>query len=208
MGVCVWVGGRVRVRAGTHRSFADVYLVKHKTRPNERYAIKCYKTAFKSRAERADRLREAELANEMPLHRHICSYYRVWQDAQMMYVQMELCERGTLRDQMASSSLDAPSAMPVVWRLTRQLSSALAHVHAHGMLHCDIKPDNVLISSDGLYKLGDLGQATFTAKWDEHEGDARYLALDLLESRPSPRADIFSFGALACHTVCARWPAP
>lgn len=46
---------------------------------------------------------------------------------------------------------------------------------------CSIKPDNVLLSRDGIYKIGDLGQATFVAEWDEHEGDARYLCRDLLE---------------------------
>eukprot|EP00965_Chrysotila_dentata_P214876 6188434-Pleurochrysis_carterae.AAC.3 len=48
---------------------------------------------------------------------------------------------------------------------------------------------------DGSFKIGDLGQAIAIKAWDDQEGDACYLSRDLLESRPSAAADIFSFGA-------------
>ena len=87
-------------------------------------------------------------------------------------------------DAMARNALRAPAAMATVWRMVRQVASGLDHIHSHGMLHCDVKPDNILIDGGGGYKLGDLGQATFIANWNEHEGDAKYLAKDLLEYNP------------------------
>ena len=177
-------------------SFADVWAVRHKTRPEERYAIKVLKKKFKSRAERAHFLQEAQLANTLPPHAHVVAYYRAWQESMIMHVQMELCERGTLREQMAAEALHLPAADSTVWRLLREVACGLAHIHEHGLIHCDVKPDNVLMDGSGRYKIGDLGQATALASWDEHEGDARYLSLDLLESNPSAAADVFSLGIM------------
>ena len=191
-------------------SFADVWAVRHKDRPTERYAIKCFTKQFRSRAERRQQLDEAELVSALPPHPHVVSYYRVWQDAQLMFVQMELCERGTLREQMAVEPLHLPEGDAAVWSIVQQLASALAFVHSHGLLHLDVKPDNVLVSNAALsmaagapthgaarlYKLGDFGQSTTVERWDEHEGDAKYISKDLLESRPSTAADVFSFGIM------------
>ena len=68
-----------------------------RTRPSEKFAVKCSKRAFKSRSERAEFLREVELANNMPPHPNVVEYYRAWQEAQIFCVQMELCTGGTLR---------------------------------------------------------------------------------------------------------------
>ena len=121
-------------------SFADVYAVRHKRRPAERYAIKCYKSQLKSRAERAALLKEAELANELEPHPNVVTYYRVWQEASTMYVQMELCEQGSLRDQMIVDTLSVPSGDAVAWTVLEHVSAGLAHIHALGMIHCDVKP--------------------------------------------------------------------
>ena len=46
-----------------------------------------------------------------------------------------------------------------VWRFASDVASGLAHCHVHGVLHLDIKPENVFISSNGCYKIGDFGVA-------------------------------------------------
>jgi serine/threonine protein kinase len=177
-------------------SFADVYAVRHKTRPDETYAVKVLKKEMGSRQDRAAYLREVELANTLPPHPHIVSYLRAWQDECILYVQMELCVGGTLREQMAARPLHTRACDGVVWRLVRQVASALAHIHSAYLIHCDVKPDNVLLDKRGNYKVGDLGQATALSSWDEQEGDARYIAADLLHGNPAAAADIFSFGIM------------
>jgi len=111
---------------------------------------------------------------------------------------MELCENGTLGNliQREYQTLQLPYNEPRVWEMVLQIARGLGHIHGNDVIHCDIKPDNILISLDGTYKIGDLGQSTTLKAWDEHEGDACYLSRDLLESNPSTAADIFSFGIM------------
>ena len=187
-----WLG---KLGAG---SFSDVYAVSLRTRPSEKYAVKCSKREFKSRSERAEFLREVELANQMPTHPNVVEYYRAWQESQIFCVQMELCTGGTLRHVMSRDAavLREPSSEQRVWEIILHLCRGLQHIHGYHVIHCDLKPENILVSSDGAFKIGDLGQATYLQAWDEHEGDARYLSRDLLEAHPSTAADIFSFGMM------------
>ena len=76
-----------------------------------------------------------------------------------------------------------------VWQIILHISRGLAHIHGNNILHCDIKPENILISADGAFKIGDLGLATLRDKWDEQEGDSRYLSVThhLTRRRPRPR---------------------
>ena len=159
-----------------------------------------------SRADRAAYLKEVELANSLPPHEHIVSYLRAWQDECILYVQMELCEGGTLREQMATRPLHAPSGDHVVWKLVRQVASALAHIHAAFLIHCDVKPDNVLLD----------GRAT--TRWASRPGDRPDLvgrargrrAVHLGRpppQQPLPAADIFSFGIMILEVKLVR-PSP
>ena len=61
-------------------------------RPEEKYAVKVLKRQFRSKAERAAYLQEAELANTLPAHPHVVVYYRAWQDAQIMCAGGEECK--------------------------------------------------------------------------------------------------------------------
>ena len=72
-------------------SFGDVYEVSYRSRPEARFAVKMSKRELKSRKERAEQLKEIETANKMPPHPNVVEYYRAWQEAQVFYVQMELC---------------------------------------------------------------------------------------------------------------------
>jgi mitosis inhibitor protein kinase SWE1 len=91
----------------------------------------------------------------------------------------------------------------------------LCRIHAAGMVHLDIKPENVLVSDDWKFKIGDLGLTCVIgsditvrisgstaashvtrgpAEAQDVEGDNRYMASELLEGSPTQAADIFSLG--------------
>ncbi|KAL1583728.1 hypothetical protein WHR41_07484 [Cladosporium halotolerans] len=73
-----------------------------------------------------------------------------------LYIQMEYCERQTLRDLIRKASLTEDDS----WRFVRQITEGLAHVHSHGIIHRDLKPDNIFIDVAGNPKIGDFGLAT------------------------------------------------
>ena len=181
-------------------SFSDVYSVSLRRDPTEMFAVKCSKWPFKSRTERAEFLREVELANQMPSHPNVVEYYRAWQEERIFCVQMELCTGGTLRDVMEreGASLRQPGVGERrVWEIILHVCRGLHHIHTYAVIHCDIKPENILVSEHGAFKIGDLGQATYLRNWrEENEGDAKYLSKDLLHQQPSFAADIFSFGMI------------
>ena len=69
------------------------------------------------------------------------------------FLVMPLC-RGSVQEQVGGMS------EPELWRFIRDVSSGLAYLHGHEILHRDIKPDNILINSDGDYVISDFGIST------------------------------------------------
>ncbi|KAF3035937.1 hypothetical protein E8E12_005237 [Didymella heteroderae] len=75
----------------------------------------------------------------------------------ILYIQMEFCEKQTLRDLIRRGLHDDPEEY---WRLFRQILEGLAHIHGHGIIHRDLKPDNIFIDMAKVPKIGDFGLAT------------------------------------------------
>jgi translation initiation factor 2-alpha kinase 4 len=75
----------------------------------------------------------------------------------VLYIQMEFCEKQTLRDLIRRGLYDEPEEY---WRLFRQMLEGLAHIHGNGIIHRDLKPDNIFIDVAKIPKIGDFGLAT------------------------------------------------
>jgi serine/threonine protein kinase len=90
----------------------------------------------------------------------------------------------------------------------------LRHIHAHNIIHLDIKPENIYLHASAVFKIGDFGLAivaTGNAHWED--GDGRYLAPELLQraSRPTAAADVYSLAASLLHCalgVHQSWQLP
>ncbi|MCZ6603054.1 MAG: protein kinase [Planctomycetota bacterium] len=98
--------------------------------------------------------------------------------------------------------------------LARQLGEALEHAHSHGIVHRDIKPDNILITRDGVTKLCDYGlagQVTTSApgqRLKKVEGTPQYLSPEQAKGLPDIdiRSDLYSLGATLFHTLTGEPP--
>ncbi len=129
-----------------------------------------------------------------------------------MYVAYELGV-GDLADRM-DGGISLSDALDV----TRQLLDALQHVHANGVIHCDVKPGNVICFPEGHVKLGDFGlckRATGSTKTSHPGGTLGFMAPELAMGYPSPRSDLFSVALIAYDMITDKrpdwpfdWPPP
>ena len=94
-----------------------------------------------------------------------------------------------------------------------QLSSAVLHAHQHGVIHRDVKPENVFITNDGTIKLSDFGIATFqdnnsrVTKSEVVVGSVHYIAPEISQgSVPSIHSDIYALGITFFELITGRVP--
>ncbi|KAF8428685.1 kinase-like domain-containing protein [Tirmania nivea] len=137
-----------------------------------------------------------------------------------LYIQMELCQRQTLRDLLQH---DLHLRVDECWRLLRQILEGLAHVHGLGIIHRDLKPDNIFIDATGNPRIGDFGLATSGQTYhdsrsllqsDNQDGDlttdvgtALYVAPELRshgQGKYNEKVDMYSLGIIffeMCHPL-------
>jgi serine/threonine protein kinase len=138
-------------------------------------------------------------------HPNLVQVYDYSATAPQPYLVMEYIDGATLSQRLDRGGFPATA----IHTLARELLSALACVHDHGVLHRDIKPANVLVGDDGRARLTDFGlarldESTRITQPDEIVGTLRFLAPELLEGRPATRqSDLFALGVLL-HTVAGE----
>jgi serine/threonine protein kinase len=149
--------------------------------------------------------REARLAAALS-HPNLVKVFDFSVDAERPLLVMEYVPGGTLRD-VRERPLD-----PMV--VAHGLLDALAHIHAAGILHRDVKPANVLVGTDGAPRLTDFGIArseeqTGLTLTGQVLGTLRYIAPEVAAGAPATAAsDLFSLGVLLGEVAGADPPAP
>ncbi|HEY3141449.1 MAG TPA: serine/threonine-protein kinase [Acidimicrobiales bacterium] len=152
-----------------------------------------------------DRIRrEAAVLTELD-HPHIVRVHEVLDDGDGLAVAMQYASGGSLQALLAERGRLAPGE---VVALAAPIAEALASAHRRGILHGDVKPANILFTSDGEPLLGDFGVArTLGARTSDNvAGTAEYVAPELLDGAdPDPRADVYSL-AVVCYEALAGQP--
>jgi membrane-associated tyrosine/threonine-specific cdc2-inhibitory kinase len=92
-------------------------------------------------------MREIQSVACLAEHPNVVKYFRSWQQDSHFYIQMELCEAGNLRTLL--DSLSEPLLESQVWMYIEQVAAGLDHIHNHGVLHLDIKPENIFVDGKG-----------------------------------------------------------
>lgn len=91
---------------------------------------------------------------------------------------------------------------------TEQLIDALAHAHRARIMHCDVKPENVILFPDGRVRLADFGISKVARRTVAAGGTGTvgFIAPEQAMGRPSPRSDVFSLGLLLWRLLSGRLP--
>ncbi|MEY4515246.1 MAG: hypothetical protein RLZZ450_7368, partial [Pseudomonadota bacterium] len=131
-------------------------------------------------------------------HPNIVEVYDYGFDAQGPYYAMELLSGADL-------AKIAPLPYPEACRILRDVASALALLHARRLLHRDVSPNNVRLTSNGVAKLIDFGTLATFGRTPEIAGTPAFIAPESLQDiELDQRADLYSLGALAYWTLTGR----
>jgi eukaryotic-like serine/threonine-protein kinase len=158
-----------------------------------------------------ERFRAEAAAAAKLTHPHAVIVYDIGQvDDGGDYLVMELVEGATL----AHLFDDGPLPPGVVAALGHQIGRALGAAHARGLVHRDVKPANILVTTEGVAKVADfgiaraLGDATSRLTTTGHVmGTARYLAPEQLRDQPiDARADVYALGLVLHQSLTGRQP--
>lgn len=89
-----------------------------------------------------------------------------------------------------------------------QMLAGLAYAHEHGVIHCDIKPENMILFDDGRLRLADFGIAKFARRTinASASGSVGYMAPEQAMGRPSARSDVFSVGLVMHELLTGKLP--
>ncbi|MHC5011206.1 MAG: serine/threonine-protein kinase [Planctomycetota bacterium] len=159
-------------------------------------------------------VREAELGIRIR-HPHIVPTYEFGSEevdgTTLHFMVMELVQGDTLRDTLAELRV-LPEDL--IHQVTDQILDALAAVHAEGMIHRDVKPENVILTTDQQVRLMDLGIARLQqegrdlTRADEFVGSLAYAAPEQFtdQDHVDPRADLYAVGVLLYEMATGRNP--
>lgn len=187
---------------------AIVYKAKD-TLLNRTVAIKVLREQFASDEGFIRRFRrEAQSAASLS-HQNIVSIYDVGKDGHEDYIVMEYVKGQTLKDMIRS---EAPMPPEKAIHIAYQIGEALSHAHANHIIHRDIKPQNIMITTDGKAKVTDFGiaraasSATLTHTGDI-VGSVHYLSPEQAKgAQTSEQSDIYSLGIILYEMITGKVP--
>ncbi|KAJ4825431.1 Cyclin-dependent kinase 4 [Turnera subulata] len=154
--------------------------------------------------------REVKILKALSGHKHLVKFYDACEDANNVYIVMELCEGGELLDRILARGgrYTEEDAKAIVV----QILSVVAFCHLQGVVHRDLKPENFLFASpseDADMKLIDFGLSDFIRpdeRLNDIVGSAYYVAPEVLHRSYSLEADIWSIGVITYILLCGSRP--
>lgn len=202
------VDGRYRVRARIARGGMATVYVATDLRLERRVALKVMHshlsddTVFQGRF-----IQEARAAARLA-DPHVVNVFDQGQDGEMAYLVMEYLPGITLRDLLREQRrLSIPQTITIM----DAVLSGLAAAHRAGIVHRDVKPENVLLAEDGRIKIGDFGLARATsantATGQMLLGTIAYLAPELVtRGTADARSDIYALGIMLYEMLVGEQP--
>ncbi|MBL8814104.1 MAG: serine/threonine protein kinase [Planctomycetaceae bacterium] len=214
----VVISDRYRVEKSLgHGGMAEVYEVTDMLK-NEKRALKIMRKELSVSEE--DRIRFLKESNAAKLHHpHIVQTIDIgeWKEKKLLFITMELVQGFSLRTLMQEYRKQG-RRIPLKQALSigYQVCKALEYAHAEGFIHCDIKPDNVVVRDDGGitrawvtdFGIARLKSDSTTSPAAGVLGTPAYMAPEQRESsgRTSALVDVYSLGVTLYELICGQLP--
>lgn len=177
-------------------------------RLNRYDAVKIMRDETAANTELRRRFRAESQAVAMLSHPNIVSVYDVSHSDDVEYIVMELIDGITLKQYLQKKSvLDSSEVLD----FTIQTAKALEHAHSKGIIHRDIKPQNIMLLKDGMIKVADFGIASLENTIEENNGETvgsvHYIAPEQARGEaPDARSDIYSLGIVMYEMLTGKLP--
>jgi serine/threonine protein kinase len=160
-----------------------------------------------SEVDRARSILEARAASTLT-HPNICTVQAIKEHEKQMFIVMDYVEGETLRKKLMAGPVQVRRAIEI----GMQVAEGLAILHEHGMIHRNIKPENIMIRKDGVVQVMDFGLIrrgglSPEAREGSTAGTAAYMSPELIQGHASDqRTDIFSLGAVLYEMLSGQPP--
>jgi serine/threonine protein kinase len=144
-------------------------------------------------------IHEAQVLERLE-HPNIVRFYGLERDGQLVFILMEYISGTSLREQIARQQ--KAFTLPQIVAVMHPICTALHYAHQLGMVHCDIKPGNILLEAQEKILLADFGIAQMAhnacgSKVHARAGSPTYMAPEQIEGlEPRPQTDIYALGIL------------
>ena len=200
----------------------EVYLAED-MKLGRKVALKILSEEYTTNRDRLNRFEQEACAASALNHPNILTIYEVGTDEGKHFIATEYIDGKTLRRRLAGTSLEVQNILDI----SVQIGSALEEAHTAGIVHRDIKPDNIMIRRNGFVKVLDFGLAKLTeASTDKTPSDgeaatrvlvqtdagvvmgtSHYMSPEQARGKPvDARSDIWSLGVVMYEMVAGRTP--
>lgn len=203
------VGGRYQIKHQIGGGGMSVVYLAHDVILNRDVAIKILRYDFTNEEELHKRFQREALSATSLAHPNIVSVYDVGEDGEMHYIVMEYIDGKTLKKYIQEY---APLSPARAVHIMKQLTSAIAHAHENGIVHRDIKPQNILVDENGDVKVTDFGiatslNATALTQTNSVLGTVHYLSPEQARGGvATTKSDLYSLGIVLYELLTGELP--
>jgi eukaryotic-like serine/threonine-protein kinase len=199
----LWLGNYWIIELLGRGGFADVYLGEHMSL-RTLAAIKVLND--RPTREKRDRFwTEANITANLP-HRHIVQVFDFDEESSSPFLVMHYAPHGDLETRHSGERLPLDTIVSYV----KQIAEALDYAHRWGVIHCDVKPSNILLDTHDKVLLSDFGVAVSTRRYAPipriFGGTATYRAPEQYRGRPLPASDQYSLGIMVYEWLSGHPP--